>query len=235
MSAAPGRGLPLKVAGLSVGFAGDTPAGLFRIGSLDLEAGGILGITGPSGAGKSSLLACLTGLLPPDTGSVHWGGADLYALGERRRDAFRRRRFGLVFQNFHLLAELSPLENVLLPARFDRFGLDEALRVRARMLLQHFGVPVARRRAGDLSRGEQQRLAMARALLLEPDVLLADEPTASLDSEAAATLVRELFGGAAEGRSLVVVSHDPLVLARCPRILTLRRGAEPELAMRAAA
>ena len=215
----------LRVTGLRLRY-GDAPA-VLEMPALELEGGGRLAVTGPSGSGKTSLVHLLTGIEQPSDGAVRWGDVEISALGGPQRDRFRRERIGLVFQNFHLAPMLSALENVLLPHRFAHWGAPDALRAEARAKLRAVGAPDPDRRAGLLSRGEQQRVALVRALLRRPSILVADEPTASLDPANAAAVGALLEEGAATlGATLVVVSHDPALLARFPRVLRLAGGRE---------
>lgn len=216
----------LKVSNLLVRYsdaAGAVTA--LEIDALSAPAGSLLAITGPSGSGKSTLLYALGGLLRPQRGRVLWDDRDIMLEPESARDRWRRHTIGFVFQDFQLLPELTPLQNVLLPASFERVWIERELRVRAASLLEHFAVPLARKTTATLSRGEQQRVALARALLYDPPVLLADEPTASLDASAGATvadaLLRAADGG---GRTIIVVSHDATLLAHFPRRMTLDHG-----------
>jgi putative ABC transport system ATP-binding protein len=212
-------GLPLVASELSLRLGG-TPV-LDKL-SLALAAGQLTARAGPSGSGKSSLLYVLSGLLRADGGEVRWGEVRLDRLGEAARDSWRRQHAGFVFQNFQLVDEMSPLDNVLLPAWFGRWSA-AGLKPRARTLLDELGVP-QRRRADLLSRGEQQRVAICRALLLDPPVVLADEPTASLDAKAGAEVGAILSRLAQEGRTVVVASHDPEFLQRADRVLRLEHG-----------
>ncbi len=215
----------LAVRGLDVRFVdrGKTFSAV-SLESLDVAPGESLALTGPSGCGKSTLLYALAGLLKPSSGTVAWDGSDVYARGESARDAWRRRNVGFVFQDFELLPELSPLRNVLVPATFERFRVDAATRARAEGLLEKFGVP-ARGATGALSRGERQRVALARALLFDPPVILADEPTASLDAASGAAVIAALAEQArAEGRTVIAASHDPLLIRRLGGELRLERG-----------
>ena len=195
------------------------------IGELCIPAGRFLAIIGPSGSGKSTLLYALAGLFETASGAVEWGGADLIAMKASARNAWRRATLGFVFQDFHLVPELSPIENVLMPARFDRFSAGLALKARAAELLDRFGVPASRRTAAQLSRGEQQRVAIARALLFDPPVILADEPTASLDAASATTVIDALASLAADGgKTVIAVSHDAALIARADTHLRLDHG-----------
>lgn len=195
---------------------------LFAAPRLSLPAGNLVVLTGPSGSGKSTLLYLLAGLLTPAQGEIHWDGEEITRLSESGRDAWRRRRAGFVFQDFHLVPELSPLENVLVPAWFGSFSA-RGSRGRARELLAGFGVP-ERARAGLLSRGEQQRVALARALLTEPSVIFADEPTASLDTTAGAGVAQALHQLARGGQTVIAASHDPGLIALADLRLVLARG-----------
>lgn len=185
------------------------------------EPGNITTISGPSGSGKSTLLYVLAGLLPPDSGVVSLNGTNLYAMNERRRDAWRRANIGFIFQDFHLIDELSPLANATLPATF---GPAPGVRERATQVLKRLGVPAERTTIAQLSRGERQRVAVARALAFDPPVILADEPSASLDSASTADLVSILADLAAEGRTVVVASHDPDIHAASQHVFVLQHG-----------
>jgi putative ABC transport system ATP-binding protein len=189
--------------------------------SFTPEPGRITAISGPSGSGKSTLLYVLAGLLPPGTGTVSFDGANLYAMSERRRDAWRRSHIGFIFQDFHLIEELSPLANATLPATF---GPAPGVRERATRVLRRLGVPAERQTIGQLSRGERQRVAVARALAFDPPVILADEPSASLDKASTADLVSILLDLSAEGRTVVVATHDPDILASAHATFSLQHG-----------
>jgi putative ABC transport system ATP-binding protein len=204
---------------------GGAEAVAVRADRLDVPPGTLLGISGPSGSGKTSLLHVLAGLLRPRTGTVRWGDVELVRLGEGARDRWRRSHVGFVFQDFHLIPELSARDNVLLPAWFGQLRAGAVLSARAATLLERMGIPDTGRRAGVLSRGEQQRVAMARALLAGPRILLADEPTASLDGVTAAQMTDLLTAQAREaGATLIVVSHDPALLARMDQVRRMDKG-----------
>jgi putative ABC transport system ATP-binding protein len=191
---------------------------------LELPPGSQTAICGPSGSGKTTLLHLLCGIERPSAGRVRWDGVDLFALGEAARDRWRRHWVGLVFQQFHLFASLSPLEDVLLPARFRTFRVEAAVAHRARALLDRVGVRATGETAS-LSRGEMQRVALARALLFAPPILLADEPTASLDVEAGAQVTELLFSACREtGATLLLVTHDAVLAARCRQVMNLATG-----------
>lgn len=198
--------------------------------ALDVAAGGALAVTGPSGSGKTSLLYALSGLERPAGGHVRVGDTEVSALPEGRRDRWRRRTVGFIFQDFHLFPGLDALGNVLLPARFDRFAPDPATRERGRALLDRVGIRDPHQPVETLSRGEMQRVAVARALLFGPPLLLADEPTASLDAATAAGIAGLLLEVCAEaGSTLIAVTHDAALAGRLGRELRLVAGrpAEP--------
>ena len=190
---------------------------------LDVAAGELVTIVGRSGSGKSTLLHVLGGLDRPDAGLVEVAGVRIDAAGERELTALRRNRVGFVFQAFHLLPELSGVENVLLPARLSPNGVPA--RQRARQLLSALDVAgVADRLPGTLSGGEQQRIAIARALVNDPVLLLADEPTGNLDEESGAGVLQLLREIADAGRAVVLVTHDPEASRLADRGFRLRAG-----------
>jgi putative ABC transport system ATP-binding protein len=192
---------------------------------VTVPPGALLAVPGPSGSGKSTFLYAIGGLLRPQRGRVLWDGRDILSEGEAARDRWRRHTVGFAFQDFHLLAELTPLQNVLLPASFERFATDRVIRARAVALLEHFAVPQARKSTGSLSRGEQQRVAIARALLFDPPVILADEPTASLDAKAGAVVIEILLQlSARDGRTVIAISHDQELLKRFSNTVALDHG-----------
>ncbi|WP_321340144.1 ABC transporter ATP-binding protein [Breoghania sp.] len=204
---------------------GDRPFTVLELPALELDPGSLVVVTGPSGSGKSSLLYALSGLLKPTSGTIRHEGGDIYALSEARRDRWRRETIGFIFQDFHLIPELSPLANVTLATRFGGVAGRARLDARAAFLLSDLQVPADRRHASLLSRGEQQRTAIARALLFDPPAILADEPTASLDSDASTLVAEKLQDlSRSEGRLVLAVSHDPILISRADRVLHLDRG-----------
>jgi len=196
---------------------------------LSIGRGEFVAIMGPSGSGKSTLLNVLGALDRPDQGTYRLEQEDVGTLDDDAASDLRNRRIGFVFQSFHLLPRLSVLENVLLPQRYATTA-DSSAPERAQRLLDRIGLADRiHHRPGELSGGQLQRAAVARALLNQPDLLLADEPTGNLDSKSA----REVLGLFAElhgsGQTLVLVTHDPDIAAVAQRTITLRDGriAEP--------
>jgi ABC-type lipoprotein export system ATPase subunit len=191
--------------------------------SLSVSAGEVVAVIGRSGSGKSTLLHLLGGLDRPEAGLIEVDGVRVSGAGERALSRLRRRRVGFVFQFFHLLPELTGEANVLLAGRVRDARPDAAARGQA--LIDALGLrPVAGSLPHQLSGGEQQRFAIARALVNDPAVLLADEPTGNLDVEAGAEVLRLLRQGASEGRAVVMVTHEENAAAIADRVLRLERG-----------
>jgi ABC-type lipoprotein export system ATPase subunit len=187
---------------------------------LDVAAGELLAIVGRSGSGKSTLLHLLGGLDAPEAGSIEIAGE---RLDPARADAVRRRRIGFVFQAFHLVPELTGEENVLLAARLP--GAPAGAAARGRDLIARLGLEhVAGALPHELSGGEQQRLALARALVNDPVLVLADEPTGNLDEASGGTVLDLLRAVADDRRGVVVVTHEPAVTGRADRVVALREG-----------
>ena len=194
--------------------------------SLSVEAGKITVLRGPSGSGKTSLLALLGAMARPTSGRIFLDGRELTSLPERFLTEVRRRTFGFVFQQFHLIRGLSAIDNVMLPA-YPIGGAWRELRQRAQALLESLDLgDRMSARVEWLSGGEQQRVAIARALINDPDVLVADEPTANLDTALAAEFLGILETLAGQGRSILLTSHDPIVVSSAvvQRVVTLRDG-----------
>lgn len=215
--------LGLEIEYLAMTFPGLSAPAL-AIDSLSIAAGSRVVVTGASGSGKSTFVNVVTGLERVREGRTRWNGEDIAALSESRRDRFRAANIGLVMQEFHLFPGLSAVENVLLPARLARAATPVVIE-RAHDLLQIVGLERAGQRIETMSRGEMQRVAIARALLRKPGVIVADEPTASLDAEsgdAVGDLLLDL--AATEGSTLIAVSHDPRLASRFDRRLTFRSG-----------
>jgi ABC-type lipoprotein export system ATPase subunit len=189
---------------------------------LDVHPGELVAVTGRSGSGKSTLLNIVGGLDRADRGTVEVCGVRLDGASERVLAPLRRDHIGFVFQAFHLLPELTGLENVLLPARLD--GRGAALQ-RGEELVARLGLgDAAERLPAVLSGGEQQRLAIARALVNDPRLVLADEPTGNLDAESGAAVLTLLRAIADEGRAVLLVTHEQEATRRADRVLRLEQG-----------
>ncbi len=192
---------------------------------LTVESGEMVAIMGPSGCGKTTLLNCLSGLDEFDSGEVWIEGADLRAMGDRKRTAYRARRMGFVFQTYNLLPVITAVENVELPLLVSGSSPGAARR-QALDALEQVGLgDRAHHRPAELSGGQRQRVAIARALANTPAIVWADEPTGNLDSKAAQDIIdlmRHL--NQTHGQTLVVVTHDPAVAALCDRIVRMQDG-----------
>lgn len=216
-------GPALEITELQIAFPGVGP--VLTIPGFHLAGGTAVAIEGPSGAGKTSLLHALAGLERPGRGEVRWGEVPIWSLSRAERDRWRREALGLVFQDIHLVDGLSAIENVTLPLLFDHVRVPTGLRERAGALLDQLGLGSPDRPITVMSRGERQRVALARALLRGPTLILADEPTASLDRRSAEEVAGLMLDAvAASGATLVVTSHDPALLARAPTRLRLEAG-----------
>jgi lipoprotein-releasing system ATP-binding protein len=219
--------MPLvSVAGLNKRYhVGSQTIHVLRDLELEIEAGEMVAVVGASGVGKSTLLHLLGGLDRADTGSIRIRESDLGSLSDTDLVAFRNRHIGFVFQFHHLLPEFDALENAELPLRIARLALTSA-RPRAKQLLERVGLgDRLRHRPGMLSGGEQQRVAVARALVMQPTLLLADEPTGDLDEEtgeALHALLREMH--AEFGLTSLIATHNPRLAAASDRILRLEGG-----------
>jgi putative ABC transport system ATP-binding protein len=194
--------------------------------SLELTRGEVLAVTGPSGSGKSTLLHCLSGILRPEAGEVLYNGQRLDELAEAPRTRLRRREFGIVFQFGQLVPELTVEQNVALPLLLEGHERSAA-RAAARALLDRLDVGgLATALPGELSGGEAQRAALARALVTGPQVVFADEPTGALDTVGGEALLDVLLSTARErGASVVLVTHDNRVAAHTDREVVLVDGA----------
>jgi putative ABC transport system ATP-binding protein len=199
------------------------PVNILRGIDLRVEAGEAVGVVGPSGGGKSTMLMVIAGLERASAGRVITAGTDLGALGEDALASFRRGNVGIVFQDFHLIPTMTALENVAVPLEFAGIGGAFA---KARGALEAVGL--GHRLAhypGQLSGGEQQRVALARAFVIEPAILLADEPTGNLDGATGTAVLDLLFEQhRRRGTTLVLITHDQDLAARCDRVVTLVDG-----------
>ncbi|MEN0119094.1 MAG: ABC transporter ATP-binding protein [Agrobacterium cavarae] len=214
--------IELKKADLTLGSAA---ASVHVLKSIDLtiDEGEAVGIVGPSGSGKSTLLMVLAGLEILDSGEITIAGTHLHTLGEDALADFRGKNIGIVFQSFHLIANMTALENVAVP--LELANVPNAFDIATRELtavglgqrLNHY--------PGQLSGGEQQRVAIARALAPSPAVLIADEPTGNLDTDTGKQIADLLFSKQAErGMTMILVTHDPSLAARCTRQIKVRSG-----------
>ena len=203
---------------------GKTTLNVLKGVSLEVKAGETVAIMGESGSGKSTLLHVLGGLDNPKAGKVLFKGQSVYGMSPARRSRFRATNVGFVFQSFHLLPELDILENVALPAMAQRSAGNP--KERAAELLKEVGLGERiGHRPQELSGGEQQRAALARALMNEPDIVFCDEPTGNLDSKTGDKVLHYLFQlVAGRGHTLVLVTHSKDVAARCSRQLVLKDG-----------
>jgi len=215
---------PLRLRGLAKTFGEGRSARCVLAGAdLDVEPGELVAVVGPSGSGKSTLLHLAGALDRPDAGTIEIAGTRLDGRSDRVLARLRARHVGFVFQAFHLVPELSGEENVRLAARFGPHGAHAPARVTA--LVDALGLrSVARSVPAQLSGGEQQRFAIARALVNDPALVLADEPTGNLDAEAGAVVLALLRDTTRDGRGVLVVTHDPAVTACADRVVTLRDG-----------
>jgi len=223
----------LEVVGLSKAYReGDRGHAILKGAGMALYPGEFVALLGPSGSGKSTLLNLVSGIDVPDAGEVRVAGTSLTGMTERGRTLFRRRHIGFVFQFFNLLPTLTVEENLLLPLEL-RGRIGPADREKARVLLKRVELSGRESSFPDrLSGGEQQRVAVARALVHDPLLILADEPTGNLDSETGAAvldLLAELAGSAA--KTLLVVTHSNEVAGRADRVFRIRAGALVETAV----
>ena len=191
--------------------------------NFTVRSGSTLAIVGASGSGKSTLLGMLAGLDTPTSGSVHINGIDLFALDEDGRAALRMQQLGFVFQSFQLLAHLTALENVMLPLEL---RADAHARQKAETMLDRVGLQQRLKHYPKyLSGGEQQRVALARAFVTAPPLLLADEPTGSLDAVTGQAVIKLMFDLNREhGSTLVLVTHDATIAAQCAQTITIAAG-----------
>jgi putative ABC transport system ATP-binding protein len=217
-----GGGIVLSGVNLSLG-RGAAHVHILKNIDLNIGRGEAVGLLGPSGSGKSTLLMVMTGLERPDSGSVMVAGEQLRDLDEDALARFRGRAIGIVFQAFHLIPTMTALENVAVP--LELAGAPDAL-ARAERELDAVGLGERiHHYPAELSGGEQQRVAVARALAPNPAILVADEPTGNLDETTGRDIIELLFRGHQErGTTLILVTHDTALAARCDRVLHMRSG-----------
>lgn len=218
----------IRLSGISKTFNAGRSSEFRALKGIDLEVPmeAATVFTGPSGSGKTTLLSILGCMARPTAGRIWLDGREITSLPERFAVRIRRETFGFIFQNYNLIRGISVLENTMLPA-YPVGDKHRAVRERAEILLERLGIgPKARDPVQRLSGGEQQRVAIARALINDPPVLIADEPTAHLDSELAVRLL-EIFTGLKEGgKTILIASHDPLVFGSSlvDRVVPMRDG-----------
>lgn len=209
--------------------AGTMPAAMHPLAldhvSLQLHEGESVAVMGPSGSGKSTLLHALAGIITPTSGTVSYRGVNLGALPDEERTKLRRSAFGFVFQSGQLLPELPAIENIALPMMLDGVGYRQAIDT-AMLWLERLGLrALAAQRPGEMSGGQMQRIAIARALAVKPAVVFADEPTGALDQATGREVMSILMQTARDnGSAVVVVTHDSNVAAFCSRTVTMRDG-----------
>jgi len=224
LSQATSRDPMIKASRLRKVYHGASEVEALRGVDLEVGRGEMVAIVGPSGSGKTTLLNCLSGLDRLDAGSVIVEGADLSQMSDRERTAYRARHMGFVFQAFNLLPVLTAVENVEIPLLLLGLSGREARR-RSLDMLETLGLAHrAGHRPNALSGGEQQRVAVARALIHRPAVVWADEPTGNLDTEVSLVIVELLRTLNADGQTIVLVTHNPQVAERAGRTLRMRDG-----------
>jgi putative ABC transport system ATP-binding protein len=205
-------------------YRGATDVEALRGVDLTVERGELIAVVGPSGSGKTTLLNCLSGLDRFDGGNVLIEGTDLAGMSDRARTAYRGRHMGFIFQAFNLLPVLTAVENVEIPLLLQGIGGRDA-RKRSLEMLETLGLANrAQHRPDELSGGEQQRVAVARALVHRPAVVWADEPTGNLDTEVTQVIVELLVRMNKDGQTIVLVTHNPLVAERAGRVVRMRDG-----------
>jgi putative ABC transport system ATP-binding protein len=205
-------------------YAGANGVFAVRGASLAVKPKDFVALMGPSGSGKTTFIGVMSGLDRPDAGEVRWKGASMGSLSHEQRRALRRTEMGVVFQSFGLLPTLSAVENVELPLRFGGTKLDEA-RERAITWLTRLGLgDRLDNRTFELSAGQQQRVAVARALIAEPEVVLADEPIAEVDTENADLILEALWDVIRRGGAVLAATHNPEALRYANRVVLFRDG-----------
>jgi putative ABC transport system ATP-binding protein len=207
--------------------SGDTPLHILKDVSFRLEPGEVAAVVGPSGSGKTSLLMVLGGLERATSGTINVAGSDISGMNEDQLAIFRRKNLGILFQNFHLIPSMTALENVALSLEIaDPSRPYKAMRDEAAAWLAQVGLSERLdHHPNALSGGEQQRVGLARAMVTNPHLMLADEPTGNLDQETGAKVIEMMFGLAREkGTAILLVTHDNSLAARADRRLRMNRG-----------
>lgn len=218
------RGLRIQLSEIRKVFAGPTFVEALKETSWSVSSGAYVSIAGASGSGKSTLLSILGCMSLPTSGQCYWDGVDVTTLSERQRTKLRREHVGFVFQAYHLISHLTVAENVSLALKYQRFPRPER-KNRVRRAVEQVGLgPRADFFPGLLSGGEQQRVAIARAIVGTPRLLLCDEPTGNLDTQSGLRVMSALEGQAANGTTLVIVTHDPQIAARAETRVRIDNG-----------
>ncbi|MEC0370377.1 ABC transporter ATP-binding protein [Paenibacillus chibensis] len=216
----------LKVTGLSKVYSGKvTTRALTDIG-LSIQKGEFVGIMGPSGSGKTTLLNMVSTIDPPSSGTVTINGSNPHALKKKELALFRRRELGFVFQDFNLLDTLTVAENIVLPLTLDKQSL-RSMEERLERIAGRLGIKdILNKRVYEISGGQRQRAAIARAIIPEPSLLLADEPTGALDSQSSRTVMETLESlNEADGVTMMLVTHDAVAASYCHRVVFIKDGA----------
>lgn len=216
----------LKVTGLSKVYPGKvTTRALTDIG-LSIQKGEFVGIMGPSGSGKTTLLNMVSTIDPPSSGTVTINGSNPHALKKKELALFRRRELGFVFQDFNLLDTLTVAENIVLPLTLDKQSL-RSMEERLERIAGRLGIKdILNKRVYEISGGQRQRAAIARAIIPEPSLLLADEPTGALDSQSSRTVMETLESlNEADGVTMMLVTHDAVAASYCHRVVFIKDGA----------
>lgn len=213
----------LAVEGLVWAFPGSGRP-FMEIESLYVPEGKLAVLSGPSGCGKSTLLFLLSTLETPSSGRIFWRGVELSGLSSAGKDRWRREELGMIFQDFELVMELSALENVLLPETFKGLRLSRERKEEAALLLSSLGIRDPGERSRNLSRGEMQRVAFARAVFRSPSIILADEPTASLDRDNEEIIAGLLLEEREKGRAVIVATHQQYLKERADIVFQLEHG-----------
>lgn len=213
----------VKISHLNFSYPGKIPVAVLDISDWRISRGDRVFIKGPSGSGKSTLLNLLAGILTATQGSIEILGQDLGALSARKRDAFRAKHIGLVFQQFNLIQYLSVLDNIRLAAHFGKkSGSDTDLQAQRLFAALELDPALMTKKAGDLSTGQQQRVAIARALINSPEILIADEPTSALDSDTRDAFMKLLTGiSRTQNNTLIFVSHDTALAQHFQHVVNL--------------
>ncbi len=192
--------------------------------SFSIDRGELVLLMGPSGSGKTTLLTLISGLLKPTSGEIYIDGVEITKLSQRELARLRLEKIGFIFQHFNLLSALTALENVMVPLLIKGEGKEEA-RARAEELLRAFGLAERMHHLPeDLSGGEQQRVAVARAVVAKPEIIIADEPTANLDSKKGREVMELIREKVEQGRCAIIASHDPRVKSFADRVLYMEDG-----------